>query len=323
MWDFRLGQAMGLMMRTMPFIILRIVIYFGITLAFIVVTGTGAGIGWGFGSFGGGDFRGSSTLWGGIIGFGLTAGVIFLVREYLLYMVKAAHIAVLVELLDGKEMPGGRSQVEYGQSVVKERFAQANVLFVLDRVIHGVLRAITGIAEGIASFIPIPGLDQIMGVVRAFLNIAVGFIDEVILAYAIRTRSKNPWGSARDALVLYGQNYKIMLKNAAWLTLIMYGLAFLVFLLLLAPAGAIAFLMPGSFSAFGFVIALLLAWSIKAALLEPLAITCLMQVYFPAIEGQRPDPEWEERLDKLSGKFRDMGEKATNWVAQRSGAVTS
>ncbi|HHG89600.1 MAG TPA: hypothetical protein ENJ90_03850 [Devosia sp.] len=324
MWDFRLSQAIGLMIKTAPFILLRMAIYFGITLAFIVVTGAGAGLGWGLGSFSTEPGTSASfSMWGGIFGFGLTAGVIFLAREYLLYMVKAAHIAVLVELLDGKEMPQGRSQIEHGQAVVRERFAQANVLFVLDRIIQGVLRAITGAAQGIASLVPIPGLQQLMGLVRSFLNIAVGFVDEVILAYLIRSRAENPWGSARDALILYGQNYKIMLKNAAWLTIIIYGLALLLFIFLLAPAGVIAILMPGSFSAFGIVIALLLAWSIKAALLEPLAIACMMQVYFPAIEGQTPDPEWEQRLNDVSAKFRDMGEKAANWVGSRSGSPSN
>lgn len=315
MWDFKLTQAIGLMMKTMPFIILRLVIYFGITLAFILITGTGAGIGWGLGSFGG-DVESSATfsMWGGFIGFGLTAGVIFLAREYLLYMVKAAHIAVLVELLDGKDIPDGRSQIEHGRKVVAERFGEANTLFVLDRIIQGVLRAITGLAQGIASIIPIPGLQQLMGLVRAFLNVAVGYIDEVILAYGIRTRASNPWASAQDALVLYGQNYKIMLKNAAWLTLIMYGLSFVIFLVLLAPAGAIAFLMPGAASAFGIVIALLMAWSIKAAVLEPLAITCMMQVYFPVIQGQTPNPEWQEKLNGMSKKFQQLGEKAAGWM---------
>src|SRR5699024_12576899 len=47
------------------------------------------------------------------------------------------------------------------------------------------------------------------------------------------------------ALVLYGQNAKGFLKNAAWLLVFTYGLTFLVFLLLLAPAGAIVYFMPG------------------------------------------------------------------------------
>lgn len=318
MWDFRLGEAFGLMMRTMPFILVRLGIYFGITLAYILVTGIGAGLGWGIGIFGGADFRESTTLWGGIIGFGLTAGVLYFLREYLLYMVKAAHIAVLVDLIEGKDMPEGQNQITHGQKMVRERFAEASVLFALDQLIKGVLRAVVGMVEGIAGFLPLPGVDQFVGLIRGFLKIAVGFIDEVILAYNVRTRATNPWASAQEALILYGQNYKILLKNAAWLAVIIYGLSFLAFIVLLAPAGAIAFLFPSSLSAFGVVIALLLAWSLKAALLEPLAITCLMQVYFPAIGGQTPNPEWDRRLSEVSSKFRDIKDKAVSWMAGKS-----
>ena len=47
MWDFSIAQALGLMVRTAPFVIFRVVVYFGVTVAFILATGTGAGVGWG------------------------------------------------------------------------------------------------------------------------------------------------------------------------------------------------------------------------------------------------------------------------------------
>tara|TARA_R100000365_G_scaffold589_1_gene1981 strand:+ start:2460 stop:2603 length:144 start_codon:yes stop_codon:yes gene_type:complete len=39
MWDFSVGRAMGLMVQTLPFVMLRMAVYFGITLAYILVTG--------------------------------------------------------------------------------------------------------------------------------------------------------------------------------------------------------------------------------------------------------------------------------------------
>ncbi|WP_276861769.1 hypothetical protein [Haematobacter missouriensis] len=317
MWDFSIGQAIGLMLRTLPFVALRAAVYFGIALAYMLATGTGVGLGWGIGAFGDEEFRASSMAWGGIAGFGIMGAVLYWIREYILYIVKAGHIAVLVELIDGKPIPGGRSQIAHASMVVKERFGQASALFALDQIVKGVIRAITGLARGILSILPIPYIRQLMGVVQAFLRMAVGFIDEVILAHAIRTRSDDAWGSAREALVLYGQNWKVMLRNAAWLTVITYGLAFLVFLLMLAPAAALVYALPGVWPAGGFVFALLFAWSVKAAFLEPFAVTCLMQVYFKTIEGQQPDPEWEARLDGLSSQFRKLKER----VGGRFGAT--
>lgn len=310
MWDFSVAAAFGLLMRTMPFILLRMLVYFGITLAYILVTAIGAGIGFGVGALGSAGFQSGATFWGGLIGFGVVGAVAYWAREYILYLVKAAHTAVLVEYMDNRSLPSGKSQIAYGQEVVTARFAQASVLFGVDQLVKGVLRAISSLVQGILSLLPVPGVQQLGSILRAFLKIGVGFIDEVILAYSIRTRSSEPWDSARQALILYGQNYKTMLKNAVWLVIIVYLISFLVFVVMLAPAAAIVYMMPGGWSAGVFVFAVLMAWSIKAAFLEPFAITCLMQVYFRVIEGQQPEPEWEARLEQLSEKFRTIKQRA-------------
>ena len=314
MWDFSFGKALALMARTAPYIGLRILAYFGVAAAFIFVTGTGAGIGYGIGAFADRDFQMTAAFWGGAAGFGLSAGLLYLAREYLLYLVKGGHIAVLVELMEGRELPAGKGQIAYGTGVIRERFGEVSVLFAIDQIVKGVIRAITGLLSGIAGMLPIPGLDALGRVVRAFLRIAVGFVDEVILAQAIRTRSNNPWTAAEEALVLYGQNHRAMLKNAAWLAVIMYGFSIIVFLLALAPAAALAYLLPGAWSAGGFVFALIFAWAFKAALLEPLALACMMQAFFTVTAGQEPDPEWQARLTQLSDRFRALAERARDWA---------
>lgn len=329
MWDFSIGKALSLMAQTAPFLVFRAIVYFGITAALVIATGTGAGVGWGIGAFGDEEFRAQSTAWGAFGGFGLVAGVLFFLRDYLLYIVKAGHIAVMVELLEGGQIPGGKGQIAHARAVVTERFGQASTLFALDQLIKGVIGAITGLVQGLLSILPIPGLDRIMGIVRAYLRMAVGLVDEVILAHAIRTRSENPWASAREALVLYGQNARPMLVNAAWLTAIVYLLAFVVFILMLAPAAAVVYLMPGAWSAGGLVFALVFAWAVKAALIEPFALACLLQVYFKVTAGQTPNPEWEAKLERASDKFRKLGERAMGWAGLgrsqegRTGAAAS
>lgn len=318
MWDFSVGQALALMGKTLPFIVFRIVVYAGIALAYVMATGVGAGIGWGVGVFGDADFQASSTVWGGVAGFGLVAGVLYFAREYILYIVKAGHIAVLVKLIDGEPVPDGQGQIAYASAVVKARFAQSSVLFAVDQLVKGVLGAIIGIVQGVAALLPIPGLQNLVGLVRAFLRISIGLVDEVILAHAIRTEAANPWVSAREALVLYAQNYPTMLRNAAWLTVITYLLAFVVFLVMLAPAGLIVWLLPGGWSAGGFVFALVFAWAVKVALIEPFAIACMMQVFFRVTAGQTPDPEWENRISGVSRKFNELKQRAIQWVGGSS-----
>ena len=54
--------------------------------------------------------------------------MLFFVRDYILYIVKAGHIAVMVEIMQGGVVPGGRGQIEYATPVVKARFGEASAL---------------------------------------------------------------------------------------------------------------------------------------------------------------------------------------------------
>lgn len=313
MWEFSLLKALGLMVHTAPFLLLRVITYFGIALGLILATGTGAGLGYGIGLFVDEEVRHSSPFWGGAIGFGLASGVVFFLRDYLLYMVKAGHIAVLVELLDGHAVPRGRGQIIHARKMVRQRFGQASALFALDRLIKGVVTLVTGVLEGVMAILPGPGLDRLMVAARAYLRLAVGLVDEVILGHAIRSRPENAWEAAHDGLVLYAQNGRAMLGAAAWLTLVVWVLSALVFLVMLAPAAGMAWLLPGEGSGAMFVFAVVLAWAAKVALIEPFAIACLLQVFFKVIEGEEPNAEWRGRLTQASDKFRRLGEQATVW----------
>lgn len=319
MWDFNIGQTLGLMARTWPFIALRLVVYFGITVAYILATGAGAGVGYGVGHIS--DSPATFALWGGIFGFGLVSAVVYWMREYILYVVKAGHIAVMVHLIDGREVPDGQGQIGYATSVVKARFAEANVLFVVDQLIKGVVAVITGLISGTASMIPIAGLQALANFVNTVVRISLTYVDEIILGYNIRTNSQAPFEGARQGVVLYAQNGRTMVKNAVWLAIFMWVLALAVFLVMLAPAAAILYMMPGQLAGWSFVLALVFAWAIKAALIEPFVIAALMTVYFRAIEGQTPNAEWDRKLTEASSHFRELKDKAADAFAGRRGGV--
>jgi hypothetical protein len=311
MMDFKLGGVIGLMIKTLPFLVFRFLIYFGITLAYVIAIGGGAGIGYFVGGIG--DDPGSFAVWGGLIGFGIVSTIAYLLREYLLYMVKAGHIAVLVELMEGKELPQGRGQIEHAQKVVRERFVESSVLFGVDQLIKGVLRAFNRIFFTITAFLPIPGLQGVVKFINTVVNLSLTYLDEVILAYNIRTGSTNPWRSSQTALVLYAQNYKTFLKNAFFLAFVIWGLTLVVFLLVLMPVAALVALLPGSAGPLTLIVAVILAWGIKQAVIEPIGMTALMQVFFKVTEGQQPNPEWDAKLGTVSKKFGTFRDKALAW----------
>jgi hypothetical protein len=308
MWDFSISRTLGLLAQTYPFILLRMAVYFGITFAFIVATGGGAAIGYGVGHVS--DDPTAFTFWGALAGFGVVAVALYWVREYFLYLLKAGHIAVMVELMQGRALPPGQGQISHAREVVTMRFGEANVLFLLDQLIKGVIRAITGLVGGIGMLLPIPGLQGLLGFVNTIIRISLTYVDEIILGYNIKVGSTNPWETSRHALVLYAQNGKRMVKNAIRLTLMLYVLAFVIFLVMLAPMAALFYIMPGAIAGWSFVAAIVFAWALKAAVLEPFAIAALMGVYFEVIEGQVPNPEWDRKLSEASAKFRELKDKA-------------
>ncbi|MBW8907707.1 MAG: hypothetical protein JF620_01515 [Mesorhizobium sp.] len=311
MWDFSIGRSVSIMMRTWPFIVFRMIVYFGITIAYIMATGTGASVGYGVGHISTDpDGPASFALWGGIVGFGIVSIAVYWIREYILYVLKAGHIAVMVHLIDGHDVPDGQGQIAYAKEVVTQRFAEANILFVVDQLVKGAIRAITGLIGGIAAFLPIPGLSGLVSFINTIIRLSLTYVDEIILGYNIRINSNSPFETARQGVVLYAQNGKHMVKNAVWLAVIMWGVSFVIFLLMLAPAAAILWVMPGQLAGWAFVLAIVFAWAFKAAFIEPFAIASLMQVYFEAIEGQTPNPEWDRHLAEASSKFRELRDKA-------------
>ena len=316
MWDFSFGKSVGMILRTLPFIILRLVVYVGIAVAYIFVVGIGAFVGFGLGHlWSSPDAPMGGAFWGGLIGFGITSVALYLAREYLLYLVKAAHIAVLVEIMDGHAVPADQTQIGYGANFVKSHFAESSILFGVDQIIKAVLRAIFRTVNFFAMFLPIPGLQNLLRLAEAVVRMSLTYVDEVILAYLIRTHTANPWQSAQDGLILYAQNYKHFLKNALWLSVFMWFTTILIFALLLGPVGALVWMFPGhNAGLWAFAFALIFAIALKKALLEPLAIASLMQVFFKTIEGQTPDPEWSARLSEGSGKFRELAQKAAGWL---------
>ena len=321
MWDFSVGKAVSAVARTLPFVGLRLFVYVGIGLGYLVATGAGAGFGWGIGHFWAeSDAPASAAFWGGAIGFGLVSVVLYFAREYILYLVKAAHIAVLVEIYDGRPIPQGQAQLGLGAHYVKEHFAQSSILFGVDQIIKAVLRGLFRILNIFTAFLPVPGLQGLIRLAETVVRISLTYVDEIILAYLIRTRTTNPWQTAEDGLILYAQNYRHFLKNALWLALFMWGLTLVLFLVFLAPAAALLAMFPGELGAWGFAFAFLFAWAVKAAVMEPLAIVALMQVFFETIEGQTPNPEWEERLNSASRRFRELGQRALDWGTGHRGA---
>lgn len=307
--SFSIFRAMGLVLRTWPFIVLRIAISSLIGLAYVLAIGAGAGIGWVVGRAWE-DMSPLGALAGGFIGFFVAWGVFLWLRAWLVYFVKAGHVAALTLALEGRPLPLAFGQVGYALGVVRERFLEINALFVLDQLVKAAVAGVTGVLSGMASFTRVPVLEGLMAFITGVLQTSTQFVDEIILAYNVRNQSKDPWRTAQDALVLYAQNGWTILGNAVGLTVLTAVVGVFLLVIMVGPAGAWAFYAQTPESYVALAVSAVAAYVFISAIMEPFCIACLMQVFFTAIEGETPDPVWRQRLSGVSLKFEDLGRRA-------------
>ena len=113
----------------------------------------------------------------------------------------------------------------------------------------------------------------------------------------------------------YAQNAVPILKTAVWIVILERALTVLLWLLLLAPAAAITWMLPRavheSAGVVTILIAAILAGPLRAAFLKPLFLIMMMVRFHTLIEHQPSNQEWDARLSSLSDKFRTLGMQAT------------
>jgi hypothetical protein len=307
--DAGFGTAFGLLMKTLPYALVR----FGVMMAASILTIVAWVI-----ALGGGAYLGTHVApavgWIWVIGWLVAFGFFWrLFFRYFLYLIKCGHIVVLTELITrGQVANGSEGMFAYGKRVVTQRFGEVNALFAADLLVEGVVRAFNRTLDFIGSLLPVEALQQLLGLVRAIIFAATTYIDETIFSYGLAREERNPWASARDGLIYYAQNAKEILKTSVVIVLLDYAFSFVVWLIMLAPAVAISHALPKSMflaSIVAWVIALLFAGSVRNAFLKPLFLIMVMVKFHLLIRGQPINAEWESRLETVSDKFRQIKDK--------------
>ena len=189
---------------------------------------------------------------------------------------------MLTELVTtGQIGDGSEGMFAYGKRIVTERFGQVNVLFALDLLIKGVVRAFNRTLDFITGLLPIPGLQSVMGIVNAIVRAATTYIDETIFSYNLARGDDNAWRSSKDALIYYGQNSKEILKTAVWVVVLDKVLTVVVWVVMLVPAFLVGGDSAGVCQGAGdssctVVIAALFASNVRQAFLKPVFLVMVM-----------------------------------------------
>lgn len=305
--------AWGLCLKTSPLIMIRLGVLLGLLFVAIVWLALCGGIA----SLFGGD--GGMILF--LIGFGLPAGLFFWLRQYVMYLLKMAHVAVITKLITEGSLPEGINQVQYGKELVTQKFGQTNVMFVLDSLITGVVRAFNSTLDWIADMLPIPGMENIMKVVNTIVNNATTYIDETIFSYNLARNDENVWRSSADGLVYYGQNAKPVLKTAVVSLVLEYVFSFFIFLACLVPALLIAKILPSSVSGFAWIVAIILAYIVRDAVLHPLSLTMVALTFHKNSFNQAINEDVARVMTEVSSKFEELCEKAKTWGSSEAEAL--
>lgn len=306
--DYGLGTAMGLLARSAPYA----VAHFAILLACSV-----AGIIWLAVMIGGAAWLGAhiAHVFGiawfvlCLVGVGWLWGAVL---RYALHLLVCGHVAVLTDLITtGQVGNGSESMLAYGKRVVLARFGQVNALYGLNLLVRGVIDSFHRTLDWIDQIVPIPGLESLSSLVTMILKAATRYLDKVILSYNLARGDDDPWVGARQGLVYYAQNAKPILMTSLWIVVQERVLTVIVWLLMLAPAAAITVVLPPVMRETGgfvtLVVAVMLAYAIRAAFIKPLFLIKMMIRFHGLIENQPINQDWDTRLSSISDKFRTLG----------------
>ena len=241
-------------------------------------------------------------LWAILIG-----GVFTFAERYIGYMLKAGHVAMVTTAVTTGTLP--ENQLEAAKSMVKERFATANVYFVVDRLVSGAVSQLQRGLQKVEDLLgKIPGVSVIVSFAQLFVHIALNYIDECCLGYTFLHREQSAFKSAADGVVIYFQNWKTLLKNAAVTTLIVMGISLLAWLLpFLIFAGLFSLLHIHWI--FAFILALIIAAIIKSSFVDSYMMVKMMVSYMQVAPSTEITFDLYDKLCKLSAKFRNLFNK--------------
>ncbi len=295
-------KSSELFRKTMPFATAKLLLGGATVLISVVLLAILMGLGW---LFGDGGMAICLLIW-----IGLTGTVRFFIMHYMGYLVKAGHIAVLAEAITTGKVPA--NQVNYGKEKVKARFGEANVYFAVDKLVTGAVKQIQRGIQRLGNAMDfIPGMQSVTNAANFFVEISLGYIDECCLGYSFYKMEQGAFQSACDGVVIYAQNIKALLKNAAKTMLKVFILTIVVIIAVFVPIGLIFKLLD--WNAFiAFLLAIFIAWVIKFAFLDSYILCQTMASYMALAPNTQITYDLYGKLSGISSSFKKLyaeGEK--------------
>ena len=241
-----------------------------------------------------------------------TKAINFLLMQYFGYFVKAGHVAIIAKAVTEGVVPD--DQFNVAKNLVTERFGTSNIYFLVDKLVDKAVHDIGRTFDNVTGFIGldrIPGFEQIQKLVKFFLHIALGYVDECCLGWTFCKMDQSPFKSAADGVVIYFQNWKILLKGAAKTALIVIGASICLTIASLMFFGLVFKIIGlggmGTLFVIGF--ALMTAWIFKVAFIDSWILVSMMTTYMQVAPTTELKVDIYEQLCRLSAKFKELFQK--------------
>lgn len=298
--------AKQLFSKTMPFVWAKLLLGGATVLVCVILLAIFMGLGWLFGDT---AIAIMFILWLGSIG-----AVRYFIMRAMGYLVKAGHIAVIAEACFTGQVPA--NQVAYGKEMVTKRFATSAIYFAVDQLISGAVKQIQDKIAKLGNKLDfIPGMGAVTGLAQFFVSISLGYIDECCLGWTFYNKDQGAFKSAADGVVIYAQNWKVLLKDAAKTMLKVILLTVLVALLIFVPIGLLFKLFKWS-GFVAFVLALLIAWVVKFAFMDSYIMIQMMASYMSVAPNTVITFDLYSTLCTWSKKFKELFTKGQEEAPQ-------
>lgn len=285
--------------KTMPFCMAKLALGGATVLLSTILFAIIMGIGW---LFGDGGLGIALIIW-----IAATGIIRFAIMHYMGYLVKAGHVAVIAESMKTGKIPD--NQVAYGKVKVTERFATSNIYFAVDKLVTSAVKQIQNGIDKVGNALDfIPGMDAIAGLAKFFVNISLGYIDECCLGWTFYNPEQGAFQSAADGVVIYAQNWKTVLKDAAKtmlkVVLGMIGVALIIFI----PLGLLFKLFKWS-PLIAFLLACMLTWIVKFAFVDSYIMCQMMVGYMQVAPATVLSFDLYGKLCNISSSFKELFNK--------------
>jgi hypothetical protein len=306
MWNFNLLAATRTVEATMPFMLYRLAICLGVAFASLFAALIGAGTFIAFASFS--AKQGGIANFGASIGLGVLAFFLFRYRVSLFFNMKAGHLALLAELARGEKLPQGKLLIELAIQKASQRFPQANEFNEISQTVGQVLQALPAKQCPYLGQIANKNIAVVLGELAGRLAQTA---DRALISQCFAAKDANPWESVRAGLVLHLRHFDWLTKNSMYLLAFEYLGLLIAYGAMLYPVDSVVSMLPVDVGVWRYVFALIFAWSLKSAFLEPIATTALAELYFNLAkqEGGVSEAEIKE-LESCSEAFRRIEERS-------------